>query len=365
MRRFCAAAALALAAMLAQAPAVAQAQAPSKLPALSPAARPAIAPPPIDHATVPPPVTLKPGRAPSSAASPVGPVKVGVYLYSVQDLDFSKYTFHPTFEVWFRWRGDAFDPLANLHVVGARTTTITPEDRRRLADGENYVVARVDAVINETFDTGAFPFDQHRLAIAIESPFEDDYVVYDVDHEASMLDPAAFSPGWRLVGFNVREMRKQYPTSFGLTERSGDRYSTLVAEVVAQRIGWRVAVDYFIGFIVCVLLCLLGYFIPVNLLAARTTLLTAATIAAVGNKYVINSLAETNVTARLVNVAVISAFAMVLIYMLASVRCERIAESGHRARADRLNRNIGVGSAIVYVLVMTFVFWNALVAVPT
>jgi hypothetical protein len=103
----------------------------------------------------------------------------------------------------------------------------------------------------------------------------------------------------------------------------------------------------------------------VNLLAARTTLLTAATIAAVGNKYVVNSLTETSVTARLVNVAVVSSFAMVLIFMLASVRCERIAESGHRSRAERLNRNVQIGSAIVYVAVMTVVFWRALAAVPT
>ena len=304
-----------------------------------------------------------PAQAPTQPPlSPSGPVRVGVYLYSVQDLDFSKHTFHPSFEVWFRWRGDAFDPLANLHVVGARMTTVTLEDRRRLANNENYLVARVDAVISETFDTGAFPFDQHRLAIAIESPLEDDYLVYEVDKEASMLDPAAFSPGWRLADFTVRELRTQYPTSFGLKERVGDRYSTVIAEVVAQRIGWRVAVDYFIGFIVCVLLCLLGYFIPVNMLAARTTLLTAATIAAVGNKYVINSLTETSVTAPLVNVAVISAFAMVLIYMLTSVRCERIVEAGDRARAERLNRNVGIASAVVYAILMSFVFWRALSA---
>ena len=57
-------------------------------------------------------------------ASPSGPVRVGVYLYSVQDLDFSRNTFHPTFEVWFRWRGDAFDPLANLHVVADRVAIL-------------------------------------------------------------------------------------------------------------------------------------------------------------------------------------------------------------------------------------------------
>ena len=315
--------------------------------------------------SAPPPQALAPGRIPAPGTPPVGPVKTGIYLYSVQDLDYTKHTFHPTFEIWFRWRGDAFDPLANLHVVSARAITVTLEDRRKLAGGENYAVARVDAVINETFDTGAFPFERHRLQIAIESPYEDDHLVYEPDVGASMLDPEAFSPGWRLSDFRLREHRKTYPTTFGLTERSGERYSTLVAEVVAERVGWRVAVDYFIGFIVCVLLCLLGYLIPVNLLAARTTLLTAATIAAVGNKYVINSLAETSVTARLVNVAVVSAFAMVLIYMLTSVRCERIAEAGHRARAERLNRNVGIGSAVVYVIVMSLVFWRAFTGAPT
>ena len=305
------------------------------------------------------------GHIPPPTKTPPGEVKLGVYLYSVQDIDFAKHTFRATFEIWWRWRGDDFDPLAALAVVGARTMTTAVEDRRRLPNGENYMVARVDAVINETLDTGAFPFDRHPLTIEIESPYEDDYLRFVVDKEASLLDPQAFSPGWRLENFKMSEIRQKYPTTFGLQERQNERYSRVVVEVVAERVGWRAALDYFIGFMVCVLLCMLGYFIPVNLLAARTTLLTAATIAAVGNKYVVNSLTETNVAAPLVNVAVISAFAMVLIYMLASVRCERIAESGNRRRADQLNRNVGIGSSIVYVIVMAIVFWRALTAAPT
>ena len=49
--------------------------------------------------------TSTPGRVPAPGTSPIGPVKTGVYLFSIQELDFSKHTFHPTFEVWFRWRG--------------------------------------------------------------------------------------------------------------------------------------------------------------------------------------------------------------------------------------------------------------------
>jgi hypothetical protein len=321
-----------------------------------------------DAASVAPAATdavIAPRHVPPPTKTPPGDVTLGVYLYSIQDLDFTKHTFRPAFEIWWRWRGDDFDPLAALAVVGARSMSTVIEDRRRLPNGENYLVARVDVVINEQLDTGAFPFDRHRLTIDIESPHEDDYLRFVVDNEASMLDPDAFSPGWRLVDFKMSEMRIKYPTTFGLKERQNEQYSRVVVEVVAERVGWRVAVDNFIGFIVCVLMCILGYFIPVTLLAARTTLLTAATIAAVGNKYVVNTLTETSVSGGLVNAAVISSFVMVLIFMLASVYCERVADRGARSRADRLNRNIQIGSAAVYVIVMSFVFWRALASAPT
>ena len=305
------------------------------------------------------------GHVPPPTKTPPGEVKLGIYLYSVEDLDFAKHTFRATFEIWWRWRGDDFDPLAALMIVGARTLTTAVEDRRRLPNGENYMVARVDAVISERLDTGAFPFDRHRLMIEIESPYEDDYMRFAVDNEASTLDPEAFSPGWQLTDFRMRETKVTYPTTFGLKERQNERYSRVVVEVVAGRVGWRAAIDHFIGFIVCVLLCMFGYFIPVNVLPARTTLLTAATIAAVGNKYVVNTLTETSMAAQLVNVAVMSAFAMVLIYMLASVRCAHLAQAGDPRRAERLNRNVGIGSSVLYVIVMSVVFLRALTASPS
>ena len=344
--------ALAIAALCVAAAPVAIAQAP----AADGASRPA--------AQLSPPASA-PGHITGPGASPVGPVKIGVYLFSVQELDFSRHTFHPTFEVWFRWRGDAFDPLANLHIVGARSMTVTLEDRRKLADGENYVVARVDAVINESFDASAFPFDRHRLQIAIESPFEDDHLVYEIDRDGSMLDPDVFSPVWRLSGFRLREYRKTYPTSFGLTERTHDRYSTIVAEVVAERTTWRVAVDYFIGYTVCVLLCLFGYFVPPGMLQVRTTLATSATFAAVGNKYVVNSLTEASFTAVLVNVALITSFAILLIFMIVSIRCERLIKAGQSERAALLNRTVGIGSAVGNAVLVAFFSWRALTAFPT
>ena len=308
---------------------------------------------------------IAPGHIPPPTTTPVGAVQVGIYLYSIQEIDFARHTFHPRFEIWWRWRGDGFDPLATLHIVGARSASAVQEDRRKLPNGENYLVARVDAVINQTLDTVSFPFDRHRLQIQIESPYEDEYLQYAIDNEASLLDPDSFSPGWRLTGFRVSETRIKYPTSFGLKERVGERYSRVVADVVAERVGWRVAVDYFIGFIVCVLVCLLAFFIHPRLIQVRASLVTAATITAVGNKYIVNSLTETSVTARLANAAVITSFAMVLLLMISSIVCERMIEAGQTGRALRINRRVGITAAIVYVLVMAYFFLEALTGAPT
>jgi hypothetical protein len=327
----------------------------------------AVAVPPSVTAQIPASATttIAPGHIPPPSTTPVGAVQVGIYLYSIQEIDFARHTFHPRFEIWWRWRGDGFDPLATLHIVGARSASAVQEDRRKLADGENYLVARVDAVINQTLDTVSFPFDRHRLQIQIESPYEDEYLQYTIDNEASLLDPDSFSPGWRLTGFRMSETRIKYPTTFGLKERVDERYSRVVAEVVAERVDWRVAVDYFVGFIVCVLVCLLAFFIHPRLIQVRASLVTAATITAVGNKYIVNSLTETSVTARLANAAVITSFAMVLLLMISSIVCERMIEAGQTGRALRLNRKIGITAAIVYVLVMAFFFLEALTGAPT
>jgi hypothetical protein len=310
-------------------------------------------------------VTLTPGHVPPPSATPPGTVRLGIYLYSVQDLDFAKHSFHATFEIWWRWRGEGFDPLAAFQIVGARSATATLEDRRKLPDGENYVVARVDAVINEVLDTGGFPFDRHRLLIEIESPYEDEYLSFAVDSEASLLDPEAFSPGWRLTDFRVHEERVKYPTTFGLKERANERYSRVIVEVVAARVGWRVALDYFIGFLVCALLCMLGYLLHPQQLGVRASIVTTATFTAVGNKYIVNTLTETSVTARLANVAVVTSFTMVLLLMITSIVCERMIEAGQLQRAVRLNRNVGAAATIGYVAVIAFFLWRAVAGAPT
>jgi hypothetical protein len=298
-------------------------------------------------------------RAPPPNVPPPGQVRIGMFLYAVQELDVAKHSFHVSFNVWWRYHGDAFDPLQTLQVVSARDVNIVLDDKRALPGGDTYVDARVDAVIDRVLDTRAFPFDSHRLRIEIESPFEDDYLQYVIDREDSMLDPEVYSPGWHISDFSIHEDRKHYPTDFGLKERTNDKYSRAIVEVTAQHVGWRLAIDYFVGFITCVLICLAGYLVHPRMLPARATMIGTAVFSAVGNKYVVNSLTDTSSGAQLANVVVVTSFSMVLILLLSSIACERMIEAGQTDRALKTNRTVGTFAATGCLLVALYVTWIA------
>ena len=297
---------------------------------------------------------------PASAAQAPGDVRVGVFLYSVQELDIARHSFRVSFNIWWRYQGDGFDPIASLQVVNARAISVNLDDKRRLPSGENYVAARVDATIERILDTSTFPFDSHRLRIEIESPYEDAYLKYVVDTDSSMLDPEVYSPGWRISDFAFHEERKHYQTTFGLPGHANDRYSRAVVEVTARHVGWMHAIDYFIGFITSVLICLLGFLVNPRLLPTRATMIGTAVFAAVGNKYIVNSLTtDASFGARPVNIVVVTAFSMVLILLLTSIACERMIEAGNVERAFRTNRIVGLSAACGCLLVTMYVAWIA------
>ena len=297
---------------------------------------------------------------PGGAAQSPGNVRVGVFLYSVQELDIARHSFRVSFNIWWRYQGDSFDPIASLQVVNARAISVNLDDKRRLPNGENYVAARVDATIERVLDTSAFPFDSHRLRIEIESPYEDASLRYVVDTDSSMLDPEVYSPGWRISDFSLHEERKRYQTTFGLPGHVNDSYSRAVVEVTARHVGWMHAIDYFIGFITSVLICLLGFLVNPRLLPTRATMIGTAVFAAVGNKYIVNSLTtDASFGARPVNIVVVTAFSMVLILLLTSIACERMIEAGNVDRAFRTNRNVGLAAACGCLLVTIYVAWIA------
>lgn len=130
--------------------------------------------------------------APASQA-PQAPVKVrvGVYLLNVGRLDIGAGTYAMDFYVSFRCDVDC-EP-GNIEILNGKASIEKNDDEPR------FKVFRVRADLIAQFDLRSFPFDTHRLIIAMEDKVQqDNKVIYEPDLRMTGIHPSAVVVGWSL-----------------------------------------------------------------------------------------------------------------------------------------------------------------------
>lgn len=127
------------------------------------------------------------------AAAPQAPVRVrvGVYLLNVGRLDIGASTYSMDFYVSFRCDVDC-EP-GNFEILNGKATIEKNDDEPR------FKVFRVRADLIAQFDLRSFPFDTHRLIIAMEDKVQqDNKIIYEPDLRMTGIHPSAVVVGWSL-----------------------------------------------------------------------------------------------------------------------------------------------------------------------
>lgn len=127
------------------------------------------------------------------AAAPQAPVRVrvGVYLLNVGRLDIGASTYSMDFYVSFRCDVDC-EP-GNFEILNGKATIEKNDDEPR------FKVFRVRADLIAQFDLRSFPFDTHRLIIAMEDKVQqDNKIIYEPDLRVTGIHPSAVVVGWSL-----------------------------------------------------------------------------------------------------------------------------------------------------------------------
>jgi hypothetical protein len=165
---------------------------------------------------------------PSALAAP-SPVTIGSYVKEVRDLDFRANRYTMDFFVWFRWKDTEalkdFKPLESIELVNGKI-----EDKssvvEKVVNGEHYASARIVATINEPWDLVKFPFDRHRIKIAIEdSNLGAEDLVYVADQANSRLGDEMSIAGWAASNFASQVSTMTYHTNYGDPSLSTDARS--------------------------------------------------------------------------------------------------------------------------------------------
>jgi len=154
---------------------------------------------------------------PESVSTPPAPDKarLGAYIVSIHDLNFSGETFGADFWIWSDYANPNLQILKTLEFVNAKSASASLQLTQE-KEGKVWAQEKVQGVFRHHWDMSNFPFDRHVLSILIEESQSDtEKLQYLVD-----TDNSNFGKDIEIAGFSIRKAtfeskKRDYDTNFG------------------------------------------------------------------------------------------------------------------------------------------------------
>lgn len=228
-------------------------------------------------------------------------VHVGVYIISVHDIDFREKEYTIRFWLWMRYKNGELDFTRNVEVPNAKTIdkannvldTLVDTLPDGTIDTSYYMLMKVSCVMKEPWRVHNYPFDHQDLDIYIENAqFDTRSLVFVADTFGGHHDPELTVDGWNINNIRIGCSIHGYESNFGdvTLDKPHSEYASFNINIEIQRNAWGLFFKLFIGMYVAFLISYLSFFIHSGSMETRFGLGVGALFAAVGNKYIIDSI---------------------------------------------------------------------------
>lgn len=208
--------------------------------------------------------------------------------------------------------------------------------------------------MKERWDVKDFPFDKQHLKVQIENTlFDNTNLVFVPDTKGSQFDEKEAIDGWKIVNFRVTAGDNDYETGFGDSSTTSQVFSTFNIEMDIERDAWGLFMKIFIGMYIAFLIAIISFTPHPSELEPRFGLPVGGLFAAVGNKYIIDSLLPESSSFTLVDTLHALTFLSVLLTLIVSAISLKLVDNGKTEQALLVNK---VGARVVvglYVIVNT------------
>jgi hypothetical protein len=284
-------------------------------------------------------------------------VKVGVYVISVHDIDFHSKEYTVRFWLWLVYNkpkpGDKHPPFDfpdQIDITNAKEI----DDPKVITDtvGDKiWVQMRMKCTMKENWKVHDFPFDQQHLKVIFENTeYDNTNLVFVADTLDSRFDHEEVLDAWRVDDFKVSAGTNVYNTGFGeprLGERKANIFSTFVFEMDIERAAIGMFMKIFIGMYIAILIAMVSFLSDPGELEPRFGLPVGGLFAAVGNKYIIDSLLPQSSQFSLVDTLHSLTFFGIFGILTVSAIALKLHNGGNIPAAHRVNR---IGAIIVLTL---------------
>ena len=291
---------------------------------------------------------------------PTDTVKVGMYVFSVYDIDFPANQLNVDFYIWYTYKNDSLNPSETFELVNDKELekqTVYTEDYGEI----NYQTFRCNTVIREKWDISDFPFDEHTIEIIVEDFEDKNTIVFVPDTIGTSLDSGVMKAlhHWDITGFEIKEMDYVYETNYGdptVSTTDYPPYSRIIFSFTIKRQGASLFIKLFVGLFISILLSLVTFLINPLDLDPRFGLSVGALFAAIANSFVIASTLPE--TASFTFVVILYNFSYVYIFLciLISAFSLKLYEAGKQKESKRLDMiSLIVMSASIVVIGIVFI----------
>ncbi len=285
----------------------------------------------------------------SLAAPKADTVKVGAFIISIHDINFHDKEYIARFWLWFTYDyNKELDFSKELDIPNAKDIVID-QVLSDTIDGKIWVQLKMKCTMKEEWRVHNFPFDEQHLKINIEDSNRDiTTLVFVADSEDSRLSPNEGLTGWVMDSFKVEASQSPYDTPFGdpRPEVKGQTYSSIIISMDIDREATGLFLKLFLGMYFAFLIAMVSFFSETNEVESRFGLPVGGLFAAVGNKYIIDSVLPESSQFSLVDILHSLTFFSIFSVLLISAIALKLHNKDRIDKAHKVN-NVGAIAVIV------------------
>jgi hypothetical protein len=279
-------------------------------------------------------------------------VKAGAYIISVHDINFHDKEYTIRYWLWFLYSNPEFDFYSQLDIPNAKEID-PPTMVTDTVGGRKWVQMKMKCTMKESWVVHNFPFDKQHLRVRVEnSVFDKDALVFKADTRHSKFDTVEGIDGWRITEFSVSADTTHYGTGFGDPRpgHDGQTFSTFKIDMSIERDAWGLFMKIFIGMYIAFLIALISFVSYPWELEPRFGLPVGGLFAAVGNKYIIDSLLPESPEFSLVDTLHSITFFGILSVLAVSAISLKFYNAGNKEaclKADKIGARIVAGAFLI------------------
>lgn len=231
-------------------------------------------------------------------------VSIGAYIISIHDIDFHNKEYTTRFWLWVNYTDNQkFDFPFQIDIPNAKDIA-KPEVISDTTDNKIWQLLKMKCVMKKNWRVTDFPFDKQELVLHVENSIYDrNSLVFVPDELGSTYDRELTLDGWRIADFRVTTHNSEYTTVFGdpSSDMLHSEYASFNIEIDIERDAWGLFMKIFIGMYIAFMISVLSFTTQSSELEPRFGLPVGGLFAAVGNKYIIDSLLPESSTFTLVD----------------------------------------------------------------